>query len=597
MTNFFEPINISATHIYHSALELCPTSSIVRQLYYDRCHGITRFPRVVTGTQDSWDAITIFAGKNDYHSCTWSPCGQFVAAKTEKAVEIRNQHTFELFIKLRPTTFSPHFSGTPTYSPDGRSLACRFDDVIFIWDIQTGGVVREIRSYVGKGALVWSLDGRAIFVTTLAHQSRTGLCLWVETYEVASGVKLFGKDFQVESNLHFWAYEESFRFAEYSYKEDRTVEITISGIGPQGAVEVESLSVRLGTEINIPREITFFPSTRLLSVTGQDSPLIVLDTRDSRCLLHEESYGQASCQISSDGSFFAASHREGVKIWKYTSGSYVSWIKWQISHYQYPGPIYHHLSPTSPSIMSWFQNLLRLRSLDNPPATPKPRVQHAAISRSGRHIASAYKSETTVTIVDLPSQTSQFVDTDVEIEGLAITGNVLLVASSEAVVAWSLPEEVMADRRIGHGDSVWTMSNPLLLPEVLGFMVEDQVGVVGIDGIFPLTYHTETGDVLGRTLKPQTFSSRWVSFYKPIGYREYQRLRNRNHPTHDARPGDRWLILPATMEDAGWVRDPEGKHRFWVPATWRKCLGQDGWHDDITTLFTMIYDQPLIIKF
>jgi hypothetical protein len=44
VTKFFEPINVSATHIYHSALELSPLSSIVRRLYYHQRH--TPFPRV-----------------------------------------------------------------------------------------------------------------------------------------------------------------------------------------------------------------------------------------------------------------------------------------------------------------------------------------------------------------------------------------------------------------------------------------------------------------------------------------------------------------------------------------------------------------------
>jgi hypothetical protein len=50
VTKFFEPINVSAAHIYHSALELSPLSSIVRRLYYHQRH--TPFPRVLVGTPD-----------------------------------------------------------------------------------------------------------------------------------------------------------------------------------------------------------------------------------------------------------------------------------------------------------------------------------------------------------------------------------------------------------------------------------------------------------------------------------------------------------------------------------------------------------------
>ena len=72
--NFFEVINVSVVHIYHSALELSPVSSIIRTLYYDR--RITPLPKVVIGIPDSWDQSVAVSGKDNYHGlCTWSPCG------------------------------------------------------------------------------------------------------------------------------------------------------------------------------------------------------------------------------------------------------------------------------------------------------------------------------------------------------------------------------------------------------------------------------------------------------------------------------------------------------------------------------------------
>ena len=53
VTTFFEPISLSAAHVYHSAPELCPLSFVVRRLYYHR-RRITS-PRLVAGIPDLWD--------------------------------------------------------------------------------------------------------------------------------------------------------------------------------------------------------------------------------------------------------------------------------------------------------------------------------------------------------------------------------------------------------------------------------------------------------------------------------------------------------------------------------------------------------------
>src|SRR5882757_6097745 len=77
VTNFFEVINVSATHIYHSALELSPLSSVVRRIYYP--HQPYPLPRAVVGIPDLWDPSTAVPTKHPHHiSATWSPCSQFI---------------------------------------------------------------------------------------------------------------------------------------------------------------------------------------------------------------------------------------------------------------------------------------------------------------------------------------------------------------------------------------------------------------------------------------------------------------------------------------------------------------------------------------
>jgi len=127
VTKFFDPISVSAIHVYHSALELSPLSSIVRRLYYHRRH--TPFPRVVAGTADSWDQSIHLSGVSSYGSYTWSPCGRFVAALTYAGVEIRDAFSSELVSTL--TESGTILNCVLAYSPDGHSLA-RLSDTLVI---------------------------------------------------------------------------------------------------------------------------------------------------------------------------------------------------------------------------------------------------------------------------------------------------------------------------------------------------------------------------------------------------------------------------------------------------------------------------------
>ena len=312
VVKFFEPINISATHIYHSALEWSPISSIIRKLYYDRCHGTTRFPKIAIGTPDFWEPTVSFSGNYTYRSCTLSPCGRFVAAQTIECVQIRNQLTFELLSVLKSTgniSLSRVPRGPLAYSPDGRSLACGFPRAIVIWDIQTGGVAKEIKCSHGIQSLVWSLDGRSIAATFAGSGSSTP-CL--RRYDVASGAQPSTEEpkLGILNICQLWAYEKTFRFMYVkpeSRSDDPTIEISIFEIGPT-LIEIES---HMFTMPFVPQSssIAFSPSTHRVSFTDHFI-LHILDIRSSECLLEEKGYF-TSPQFSSDGGLFATSRKGG----------------------------------------------------------------------------------------------------------------------------------------------------------------------------------------------------------------------------------------------------------------------------------------------
>ena len=593
VTKFFEPINASATHIYHSALELCPTSSIIRKLYYDKCHGPTRLPRVMIGNPDSWDPTISYSGKEDYQDCTWSPCGRFIAARTETVVEIRNQLTFQLLAFLQSPKNSPKLRWPLIYSPDGRSLACGVSDGIVVWDIQTGGVAKSIDCKGPIVSLVWSPDGRtlgsALYSNNVSH---------VRTYDVASGAQLFEEELGMQWVFQLWAHEKSFRFISMEIHIYPSSCFSIYEIGPT-RIKIEGLPV-FPSNLFMPE---FSPSTYRIS-SSIDDTLHIWDARNKQSLLQEK-HKRSLSFFSPDASLLAAPHENGFRVWKYSADRYLCSGEYLLSHIPSfsRDKLRLEFSPNSTSILSLCRNVLQVWRLHTPPTTPQAHRQLSALSRSGRYVATAHQSHTTVTIINHHSQTPHFIDAGGEIEGLAITGNVLLVAFSKKVVGWLLTEEgrvdrVVGNRRADHSDSIWTITSPPRRPETLCFRVSGQVGVIGTDSTIPFVYHMETGGIPDRPHESQYFSFPWVSFYQPSDYQEYHYLcKLDNTPQRDVLPKDSWLTARTTTGNAGWVVDPEGKHRLWLPVEWRAPWNPKDCHHDMTTLFTRIGGQPVTIKF
>ena len=585
MTKFFDVINVSATHIYHSALELCPLSSIIRKLYYHQ--RINRSPKVVVGAPDSWDqAIAVSRKDHHYGHCTWSPCGRFVATQTRGSVEIRNQLTLELITILQCTETVPYLKGPLAYSPDGRSIACASYDDIIIWDIQTGGVAKEIRCGANN-SLVWSSDGGTL--CTIHSESKATFT--VHTHAISSGTTSSPDTFESGSNPHLWTDEESFWVMTTMGNEYCTDSIDILKVGSTLA-KVQSFSP--GVFYN--KIGSFSPATRRISVPI-NGRLRILDIRSSgpeNCLLDETGNFFSHC-FSSDGSLFAASQKSTVHIWKYDSGHYVP--RWE---FLYRGPLDSPLrfSPTLSSILGNSEDILQVWRLHGPPTTSETYPQQSVgLSRSGTRVATAYWRESTITITDLLAQTPpQFIDTDMTIMGLVLTGNVLLVAGLEKLVAWLLTEEglmdgVIGDGRVGRSDRIWTISQS---SQSLVFRVEGQVGFIKSNGVVT-HYHTETGDVL--------HSSQAPSYRSVFGWRSLTStfcgqddLRYCDLSQCCIPPKDRWQTSPFPLRE-GWVRDSEGKRRLWVPIEWRAEWDTQDWCQNITTQFSRLGSRSILIKF
>ena len=364
-------------------------------------------------------------------------------------MEIRNQLTLELITILQPPETIPDLKGPLAYSPDGRSIACASDTTIIIWDIQTGGVVKEIRCNANSISLVLSSDGGTICTIDSEDQGT----FTVHIYCVSSGTASSPGTLQSGRFPHLWTVDKSFQVMTTVWNGSYIDTIDIFQVGST-LLKIRSFSP---FSFDAATSISFSPTTHNISFSGYNI-LSIFDVWSSEVLLRAEGNFDSQC-FSSDGSLFAASQRDIVCVWKYDSGHYALCGNFQFQ-FLYNPPL--QLSPTpSSSILGYSKNILQVLRLNELPTAPEIRCQqYVGLSRSGARVATAHETESTVTTTDILAQTPpQIIDTDVAIEGVILTGNVLLVAGSGRVVAWLLKEEglvdgVTGDRTVGYGDSI-----------------------------------------------------------------------------------------------------------------------------------------------
>ena len=611
LTNFFEVINISATHIYHSALELSPLSSIVRKHYYHPQYHPS--PRVVIGTRSSWEPVRAGSTKYPYYlSSTWSPCSQFVAVVAEGAVEIWDALTLKLLSTPHSTKSTDKFRHGLAYSPDGSSLAACSDTGIIIWDMQTGGEATRIETKVTNDIvqLVWSLDKREI-ATISQGEVDTFIS---HTYDVTSGVASSPGVFQSKSKPYIWAHDECFQIV-VTIQDKGKQKVEILEVG-QTLKKIKSLPFWFSSPFGAFSPTTYRASVSISGDYNQSPELTILDINNSEVLLKGTgSYWHHS--FSPDATFFAAFTRNLLSIWKYSSGHYIQWREFQ----QSPVPL--QFSPTSLSVLGHTGGHLYVLHLDYSPtahATESVITPHRnpidAFAPDKTYVITTYQGESTITITNLQSQhpfPAQFIDTELEISAMVLTGNVLLVRGSTTIVAWLLTEEGMVDGIVGNtradrSDSFWDHNTPSQTPgapwarllgrnrvaddQKLEFLVVDEIATIKYGGWVINAYNTKTGELSEPARGPQSHRQTQYQFQAQHidGCNQYHcDLFKSQEPLDHG-----WAVSQTSLQE-GWVKDPEGRHRLWLHPRWRS-VSNVNWLHNATTLRLKNSNELAIIK-
>ena len=613
VTKFFAVIDVSASHIYHSALVVSPQSSVIREHYYCKPFWHAR-PRVLFGLPNSWDQAMILQGH--YTSHAWSPCGQYFSTLSQTSVQEWNAATLEKHSNLQPHTatrtvqhtynYSP---GALAYSPDGASLACFFDSVIVIWDLQTGGVINEIEinSRYFSSTLVWSSDGTAIYTPSRVEDGA-----WVVTaYNITSGTEVHTSRVQSSTKPYLWLHGTSLWVMEMVDHKNSQTTINIHEIQPNSINNLlESFPVNKlikplfwGTSTSV----SFSPSTYQIStITAFTSigTLRVLDIRSSKPLLQREGclIASGSC-FSPGGSLLVASDWQcNILVWEYTPEQGYTLLRNLPGDTQLTSVIQgYQFSSSSTLLLSFTQSLeVHLESLR--PNLLEINEYYTGFFNSGTCFITASCFGSTLTSINLQKGSSQCIDTKFKIHGLAITGSILLVQGEDMVVGWKLTIEGIVDKvldsKSGNCDGrLWT--KPMSPDQKLHFSIHNNVVAIKASQDSIYYYDKETGVELApittsASLCPRPF---WENFKFNQPPNSYPFL-DINQPllniTHHSNDNKAWL-------QEGWVKPPKGEyqHQFWLPPKWRHNWVWSYWIEDDTTTLLLMFAKgpPVIIKF
>jgi WD40 repeat protein len=140
---FFDVIEMSAMHIYHSALPWSPTSSPTRKLYQRQ---MKTEVKLVNATDAQWDAcIRTIPVPNSLIAIMLSQNGSALAVVSEKDVKIFETATGVATFKVDECALSVAFS------LDGDMLVCGCgNSSVRVWDVQTSNLVQLFEGHVDK---------------------------------------------------------------------------------------------------------------------------------------------------------------------------------------------------------------------------------------------------------------------------------------------------------------------------------------------------------------------------------------------------------------------------------------------------------------
>ena len=617
---FFEIIDTSAPHIYHSALPLSPRTSITHEMHKKHA---SPFVRVVQGMPDSWERVVATAiFDRGLCDAVWSPCNRFIAVAKAQSVEVLDAVTLDRLCIFQ-TAYDPqgHRLG---FSPDSRFLTLSMGSEFTNWDLQTGGRLGAFISvdvpFKGRLSFKHSKDGKIFAVAFRSGYSNRG-CNTIYTYDLLSW-RHVGTHHVPEGQVLYpiWTHDEYLRFATIDPRSIRIWQSPFTLEHPP--VEVTSLPVPDG--ITDAHRFLFLPTlSRLAFILGGTiqvwdlKPLkfllkseLVLEPRDRRdTKLHNSPCGS----FSSDGRFFAYTNTAGeVCVCKESPAGYLLHQRLQffISSI-FPLP---QLSPNGESIIiSLSSKIHRLHTRDQDLPLPGVSMKDSGrrtftlgFSADEKFAAFGRRKENTITVIDLQSGEPRWIaSVGVEIDCLRMAGSTVILVGEEKIVTWNLPggdsafnasiNDSIRTTVLHHPSKRHRLGTPSYMsisPDLSRIMVVRHLPI-GID------YSLEVDDVsTGLCLARITTDSALRPLFTQDGreiwagrkyYEEWEQceiiedsesgaveLKLQDTPGPQSR-AFRYSSSGYAVTDNRWVLSPNQKRLLWLPHRWRSDGENRAW--------------------
>ena len=452
---FFEIINISAPHIYQSALPRSPRTSITHEMYKKHASPLAR---IVHGMlPDSWERVVATANLGDALLDTvWSPCNRFIAVVKCESIELLDAVTLGRFCVFE---IARVFSDKELcFSPDSRFLTLRMGREFISWDLQRGDRLsiitqEDLQQTIQYLSYKHSKDGKMVAVAYRFRNFSDFDGIWttlIDTYDLLSGRRVGFRHVPEERIIDpIWTHDEYLRFATIDPK---SIKIWQSSFTLEHSpVEVASFPVpdRITDAAN---GFLFLPSLSRLAFTHEGiiqvwdlkTPKLFLKSGlvlERRSVFDSKWHDSPCGSFSSDGRFFAYTNTAGeVCVCKESPAGYL--LHQQLPFLSSPS-LQPQLSPNGESIIIILTSKIHrshTRDQDLSLEDSGCRPFTLGFSADEEFAAFGRQKESMVTIIDLKTGEPRWIiDVGVEIDCLVMAGSTVVLVGEEKIVTWNLP--------------------------------------------------------------------------------------------------------------------------------------------------------------